>query len=126
MTYKEALEHLERLRSLMAGGGDDSVYSDGDKSLIESLYRSETGRPLRECSCRNRYTDGVLELYHQLRTNKKMQEDRQYLLKAGLLVWIGNECYNRHTMTDELAAEYLRAHPDAGAQFDRVPKATED
>lgn len=126
MTYKEALDHLERLRSLMAGGGDDSVYSDGDKSLIESLYRSETGRPLRECSCRNRYTDGVLELYHQLRTNKKMQEDRQYLLKAGLLVWIGNECYNRHTMTDELAAEYLRVHPDAGAQFDRVPKANED
>lgn len=126
MTYKEALEHLERLRSLMAGGGDDSVYSDGDKSLIESLYRSETGRPLRECSCRNRYTDGVMELYHQLRINKKMQEDRQYLLKAGLLVWIGSECYNRHTLTDELAAKYLKAHPDAATQFDRIPKAIDD
>ena len=126
MTYKEALEHLERLRSLIAGGGDDSVYNGDDRSLIESLYRNEMGRSLRECSCKHRYPDGVMELYHQLRINKKMQEDKQYLLKAGLLVWIGSDCYNRHTLTDELAIEYLNAHPDATIQFDRVPKAIDD
>lgn len=123
MTYEQTVSETNRLRSLLRGNGDDSVFREQDRALISRLYLEEIGEPLRECSCKHRYSDAVIEIYHSLKTRGKMAKEMKYQLKAGVLAWIGNDCYNRHTLTDELAEKYLKMHPDARDQFDRVPKA---
>lgn len=52
-----------------------------------------------------------------------MQEERKYILKRGRLIWIGTEAYTCHNITDEVAAEYLRLHPDGARHFERMPAA---
>lgn len=121
MDYPQAMAELNRLRELIKGGGGDSVFTEGDRATIAALHLSELGEQLRNCSCKSLYTDAVLEIYHHLKTQKEMAATKKYQLKAGVLAWIGTECYNRHTLTDALAKRYLALHPDARNQFDRIP-----
>lgn len=123
MDYQKAMAELNRLRELIKGGGGDSVFTEEDRAIIAALHLSELGEPLRNCSCKNLYTDAVIEIYHQLKMQKNMASSRKYQLKAGVIAWIGTECYNRHTLTDALAKKYLALHPDARNLFDRIPEA---
>lgn len=122
MTAPEALTELGRLRQL-SEGADDSVYSDQERAWIDSLHRAELGEPVRQCTCRNRYTDAVLELYIKLKRLNKMQKERQYILKRGQLIWYGADAYTCNNLTDEVAAAYLAQHPDAAHRFERIPAA---
>ncbi len=122
MEYQEAMAQLTRLRSLMVAGGDDSVFSNEDKAVIEEIHREETGSPVRECKCRDRYTDAVLSLYLTLRRKKTMAKDQKYMLRAGVIIWVGTEAYSRHNLTDEVAAAYLKKNPEARGKFERVPE----
>lgn len=122
MTFTEAYNEMKRLRQLIAAGGDDSVFSEEDKRLIADLYRSEVGKEIRRCNCRDKYSDAVLETYVTLKRRESMKAETKYQLKAGVLVWIGNDVYNHITLTDELAETYLKAHPDAVRDFVRVPQ----
>lgn len=122
MTYLEAFQELKRLRQLIAAGGDDSVFNQQDRQTIEELYKTEEGKTIRSCNCQNKYTDAVLELYTTLKTRGEMKAEQKYQLKAGVLVWIGTDVYNHLTLTDELAEEYLKRHPDAVKDFVRIPE----
>lgn len=123
MTYLEAFQELKRLRQLIAAGGDDSVFNQQDRRTIEELYRTEEGKTIRSCNCQNKYTDAVLELYRTLKQRGEMKAEQKYQLKAGVLVWIGTDVYNHLTLTDDLAEQYLKAHPDAVKDFVRIPEA---
>lgn len=122
MTFNEAFQELKRLRSLITAGGDDSVFSTEDKQTIEELYKSEVGKEVRQCNCKDKYADAVLEIYRTLKQRATMKAEQKYQLKAGILVWIGTDVYNHLTLTDELAEIYLQAHPDAVKDFIRVPE----
>lgn len=122
MTYLEAFQELKRLRQLIAAGGDDSVFNPQDRRTIEELYKTEEGKTIRSCNCQNKYADAVLELYRTLKTRGEMKAEQKYQLKAGVLVWIGTDVYNHLTLTDELAEQYLKAHPDAVKDFIRIPE----
>ena len=121
MSYTEAMKQMKRLRSLLVAGGDDSVFSNEDKALIEELYLSECGKKVRQCNCRDRYTDALFEIHSKLKTKKIMANEQKYQLRAGVIIWIGTEAYSRHNITDEIAAAYLKTHPEDRRKFERVP-----
>lgn len=121
MDYQEAMAQLTRLRSLIAAGGDDSVYSSEDRAIIDTIHLEEKGCKVRECGCKDRYRDAVIELYKSLKTRKTMAKDQKYMLRPGVVIWIGTDAYTRHNLTDEVAEAYLRMHPEARKKFERVP-----
>lgn len=122
MEYQEAMEQLKRLRSLMVAGGDDSVFSADDRQIIEALHLSELGSKIRDCSCRDRYTDAVLVLFSTLKTRKIMAKDQKYQLRPGVLIWVGTTVYTNHNLNDEVAEAYLEMYPEALSKFERVPE----
>lgn len=121
MDYQEAMHQLTRLRSLMAAGGDDSVFNSEDRRIIEEIHIEETGKKVRECGCSDRYCDAVIELYRKLKKTQTMAKDQKYLLRPGVIIWIGTEAYSRHNLTDKIAKAYLKANPDARKKFERLP-----
>lgn len=122
MDYQEAMTQLTRLRSLLVAGGDDSVFSSEDRQIIEAIHWEETGRKVRECGCKDRYVDAVIELYRKLKRTQAMTKDQKYILRPGVIIWIGTEAYSRHNLTDKVAKAYLKANPDARKKFERVPE----
>ena len=122
MEYQEAMQQLKRLRSLMVAGGDDSVFSADDRQIIETLHLSELGCKIRDCSCRDRYTDAVLVLFSTLKTRKIMAKDQKYQLRPGVLIWVGTTVYTNHNLNDEVAEAYLEMYPEALGKFERVPE----
>lgn len=121
MEYQEAMEQLTRLRSLLVAGGDDSVFSDEDRAIIEEIHLEETGRKVRECGCKDRYADAVIVLYKKLKRTQTMAKDQKYILRPGVIIWVGTEAYSRHNLTDKIAKAYLKANPEARKKFERVP-----
>lgn len=122
MDYQEAMTQLTRLRSLIAAGGDDSVYDAEDRQIIEEIHLEEFGKKVRDCGCMDRYRDAVIELYGKLKRLQTMAKDQKYLLRPGVIIWIGTEAYSRHNLTDKVAKAYLKANPDARKKFERVPE----
>ena len=122
MDYQEAMTQLTRLRSLIAAGGDDSVYSPEDRQIIEEIHLEEFRKKVRDCGCNDRYRDAVIELYSKLKRLKTMAKDQKYLLRPGVIIWIGTEAYSRHNLTDKVAKAYLKANPDARKKFERLPE----
>lgn len=122
MEYQEAMTQLTRLRSLLVAGGGDSVFSDEDRQIIETIHREETGQKVRECGCKDRYVDAVIVLYSKLKKQQTMAKDQKYMLRPGVIIWIGTEAYSRHNLTDKIAKAYLKANPDARKKFERLPE----
>ena len=122
MDYQEAMTQLTRLRSLIAAGGDDSVYSPDDRRIIEEIHLEEFGKKVRDCGCNDRYRDAVIELYIKLKRSQTMAKDQKYMLRPGVIIWIGTEAYSRHNFTDKVAKAYLKANPDARKKFERLPE----
>lgn len=122
MEYQEAMTQLTRLRSLLVAGGDDSVFSTEDRQIIEAIHLDETGKKVRDCNCRDRYADAVIELYRKLKRTQTMARDQKFMLRPGVIIWIGTEAYSRHNLTDKVAKAYLKANPEAIKKFERVPE----
>ena len=104
MEYQEAMQQLTRLRSLIAAGGDDSVYNDEDRQIIEAIHIAETGHKVRDCGCRDRYTDAVIVLWKSIKTRGIMAKEMKYQLHAGVIIWVGTDVYSNANLTDTVAA----------------------
>ena len=114
----------ERLRALpvaQAVTGGDSAFTEADRQLIDEVYQQLFGKSVRKCSCKNRYSDALMEILSTLKISRNMKEQK-YRLKAGPVIWLDNDCYNRHNLTDEVAKEYLKLHPDAVNLFEAIPE----
>lgn len=122
MDYQEAMQQLTRLRSQLVAGGDDSVFTSEDRRIIEAIHVEETGKPVRDCGCKDRYADAVIVLHRNLKKRQIMAKDQQYILRPGVIIWIGTEAYSRHNLTDKVAKAYLKAHPEARKKFERLPE----
>ena len=122
MEYQEAMTQLTRLRSLIAAGGDDSVYSPEDRQIIEEIHFEEFGKKVRDCGCNDRYRDAVIVLYSKLKKTQTMIKDQKYLLRPGVIIWIGTDAYSRHNLTDQVAKAYLKKHPEDRKKFERLPE----
>lgn len=120
MDYKDTLTILENLHSLIVAGGDDSIFTAQQKGWISKLHKAEFGEPIRECKCKNRYTDAVTVLLLRLRKRGNTREEARYRLRRGILIWLSNNCYTAANITDDVAAAYLAAHPDAAHKFEKI------
>ena len=118
MDYTRTLETLRDLRSLYIGGGDDAVFTPAQKRWIQVTYKNETGTAIRECGCRNKYTDAVDTLLALLERRGALAEDINYKLRPGIIIWLDGDCYTRHNLTDEVARRWLALHPDGARLFE--------
>ncbi len=53
-------------------------------------------------------------------------KEHKYMLKGGVVIWIDTDCYTRHNITDKVAKQYLKMHPDAENLFESIPEQKED
>lgn len=114
-TLINRLQSLDVIKAMTLG---DCVFSVEDKTLIEEAYQSLLHRSVRRCNCRSRYADALVELLSQI---KKANNMNKYILKAGALIWLGDDCYTRNNITDDVAKRYLELHPDATRHFETIP-----
>lgn len=121
----ELIKRIQSLPVAQAMSAGDSAFSEDDRRLIEEASRVILGNNVRECSCKNRYSDALLEIISKLKLSRNMKEHK-YMLKGGVVIWIGTDCYTRHNITDKVAKQYLKMHPDAENLFESIPKQKED
>lgn len=117
----ELIKRIQSLRVEQAMSVGDSAFSEDDRRLIEEASRAILGKNVRECSCNHRYSDALLEIISKLKLSRNMKEHK-YMLKGGVVIWIGTDCYTRHNITDKVAKRYLKMHPDAENLFESIPE----
>ena len=92
---------------------------------IESLYKLVFDHELRECNCKDRLSDAIIEMSVYLKNNDKMRSEINYKLKNGIvLVWKNNP-YTNANLTDEVAVAFLKEFPMRTDWFAKMPKASE-
>lgn len=106
---KKRISLLPRAKAVSSG---DSVFTDEQRQLIADTYLTHLGKEIPNCSCRNRYTDALIEICLTFKI-PIMNTKCRYQLLAGVIIWLGTECYSNHNLTDEVAEEYLRSFPEA-------------
>lgn len=129
MLDNELIELFGALPVIPSMTGGDAVFTAAEKSLINEIHQLLFGKPVKTCSCNHRFSDAAIEINTVLKVKFKNMENniksKKYILKAGIIIWLGSDAYNRHTITDAVAEKYLKLHPDAKErEFDVVPEDT--
>jgi len=121
----ELLKRISLLPRAQAVSVGDSVFSEEQRNLIAEAYQSLLGKQIPNCSCRNRYTDALIEICATFKIKTNMSNCK-YQLKAGVIIWIGTDCYSNHNLTDEIAEKYLETFPEAREkEFQAWPEESE-
>lgn len=111
-----ALEDLQRFRG---------EYSQEQKRDIENLYKQVFRESFTPTSCSNCYHDAVDKMWAYIRKHGDVMPEREFILKHGAVINVGEfgsgRFYIRHTLTDDLALEYLRKNPAGIREFETYP-----
>lgn len=120
MTVDEAKTLLEQLNR-----GYNGPYSVEERAIIERLYANVLGKPIRGCRCPDKWHDAVIEALVYIKKNGKMKEKSNYILRAGVVLQIegSSKVYTNDNLTDDVAAAFLKEHPQAVGRFEVIPKA---
>lgn len=105
-TLIATLEALPIDKALRMG---DAAFTTEDKAVINTALISIRGKGVKDCSCRNRYADALVELYAELGI-KRRKTMKNYELKAGRLIWVDNTPYSNANLTDEIAEKWRKMH----------------
>lgn len=123
MTYEEAVTLTDGLRER-----GNASFSPSEKGTIKRLYSAVLGKTFRVTSCQRCYHDAVIEIALYLRKNKKMEEKKNYELRAGYIIhtpeFHDGKIFTNDNLTDEVAAEYLKKYPQKARFFARIPEET--
>ena len=108
--------------------GYNTPYSSAEQATIERLYYEVLGRRLSGCRCPDKWHDAVLEINSYIKKHGKMKEKSNYKLRAGVILQIAgsSEIYTNDNLTDEVAAAFLKEHPNATGRFEVIPTAKKD
>ena len=108
--------------------GYNIPYSRTEQVTIERLYYEVMGKRLRGCRCPDKWHDAVLEINSYIKKHGKMKEKSNYKLRAGVILQIAgsSEIYTNDNLTDEVAAAFLKEHPNAARRFEVIPTAKKD
>lgn len=111
-----ALEDLQRFRG---------EYTQKHKREIENLYKQVFRESFTPTSCSNCYHDAVDKMWAYIRKHGDVMPEREFILKHGAVINVGEfgsgRFYIRHTLTDDLALEYLRKNPAGIREFEAYP-----
>lgn len=117
-TLIATLEALPIDKALRMG---DAAFTSEDKAAINAALISIRGKGVKDCACRNRYTDALVELYAELNIKRK-KTMKNYELKAGRLIWVDNTPYSNANLTDETAEKWRKTHEnEMDVYFHRYP-----
>ena len=108
--------------------GYNPPYSSAEQATIERLYYEVLGKRLSGCRCPDKWHDAVLEINSYIKKHGKMKEKSNYKLRAGVILQIAgsSEIYTNDNLTDEVAAAFLKEHPNATGRFEVIPTAKKD
>lgn len=108
--------------------GYKSPYSTSEQVVIEKLYYEVLGKSIRGCRCPDKWRDAVIEIYSYIKKHGKMKEKSNYKLRAGVILQIAgsSEIYTNDNLTDEVAAAFLKEHPNAAGRFEIIPSAKKE
>ena len=108
--------------------GYNTPYSSAEQATIERLYYEVLGKHLNGCRCPDKWHDAVLEINSYIKKHGKMKEKSNYNLRAGVILQIAgsSEIYTNDNLTDEVAAAFLKEHPNAAGRFEVIPTAEKD
>lgn len=111
-----ALEDLQRFRG---------EYTQKHKREIENLYKQVFRESFTPTSCSNCYHDAVDKMWAYIRKHGDVMPEREFILKHGAVINVGEfgsgRFFIRHTLTDDLAMEYLRKNPAGIREFEAYP-----
>lgn len=111
-----ALEDLQRFRG---------EYTQKHKREIENLYKQVFRESFTPTSCSNCYHDAVDKMWAYIRKHGDVMPEREFILKHGAVINVGEfgsgRFYIRHTLTDDMAMEYLRKNPAGIREFEAYP-----
>lgn len=117
-TLIATLEALPIDKALRMG---DAAFTTEDKAVINTALISIRSKGVKDCACRNRYTDALVELYAELNIKRK-KTMKNYELKAGRLIWVDNTPYSNANLTDEIAEKWRKMHEnEMDVYFHRYP-----
>lgn len=118
MTLSEAYDTLLALSRV------NKPYSTAEESIISNLYTEVTGKKVRDCNCRDKWRDAVIEALLYLKKHKAMREKCDYKLRAGVILHISgsSEVYTNDNLTNEVAEKFLKDNPNAVGRFAVIPQ----
>ena len=121
MTHAEALSRANELKGHLGNADALSNYKDE----INALSVAVLGKAVRQCNCKDRYADALIEIITYLNKHDKLMSNYKSRLKRGILIHYGGEMYTCLNMTDEVAVAYLSEYPNNAHYFEVLPDMTE-
>lgn len=120
MTASEAYD------TLLALSRANKPYSSAEESIISNLYTEVLGKKVRDCNCRDKWRDAVIEALLYLKKHNAMREKCNYKLRAGVILHISgsSEVYTNANLTDKVALKFLQENPNAASRFAVIPNKT--
>ena len=114
----------EAYNTLLALSRANKPYSSAEESIISNLYTEITGKKVRDCNCRDKWRDAVIEALLYLKKHKSMREKCDYKLRAGVILHISgsSEVYTNDNLTNEVAEKFLKDNPNAVGRFAVIPQ----
>lgn len=114
----------EAYNTLLALSRANKPYSSAEESIISNLYTEVTGKKVRDCNCRDKWRDAVIEALLYLKKHKAMREKCDYKLRAGVILHISgsSEVYTNDNLTNEVAEKFLKDNPNAVGRFAVIPQ----
>ena len=83
---------------------------------VENSYKEIFNKDIANPKCQNCIADAAIEIF------LIMQETRKYILYSHHPVIHKGKVYVAPTITDEVAEEYLKEHPEDTFKFKKIPK----
>lgn len=120
MTTSEAYD------TLLALSRASQPYSAAEESKIAEIYTAVTGKKVRDCNCRDKWHDAIVEALIYIKNNGKMKEKCDYALRGGVILHVGSRVYSNANLTNEVAEQFLKDNPNAVGQFAVIPQPKAD
>jgi hypothetical protein len=120
-SYKTKAEELEEYRK----GGTLPAH----EAELDTLYMDVCGKHIRECNCKDRWSDALIEIHVTLNKLEKMaMAGTKYRLRTGVVLhdFEKNEAYTNANLTDKVARAYLKKYPQQASLFEVLPEVKKE
>ena len=94
----------------------DGDHSDVVRLCVISVYKDLFGKEIPNQNCSSCSQDAASQILI------KMSDTRKYIVHAHYPIVHKGKVYVQPTLTDEVAEEYLKEHPEDAHKFKRIPK----
>lgn len=116
----KASNTLSYLSSLF---GRFSALTEDEKLYVEQLYTQIMPRAfVRRSGCSDCYKDALIEL--QIKIKNTGMDKQKYRLRNGVLLFDheNKKYYTNSNLTDKIAKDYLKKHPEESRFFSEIPE----